>query len=98
MTINEKVRLKKEYHPEGEWWHRSRMLTLWEEDDARPVDREMADQAYERITGRKLAHDKPIDTYDGGDWGAKLFRGGWVLIHSCEGGAVAVVVKAEPWE
>ena len=70
------------------------LVTVWEEDDARPPDRESIYDAWERFTGRDYVGDKPTDYQDNrGDWVATLYRGGWVTICSCEGTAIAVLVE-----
>lgn len=89
------MRLKKDftYKPE-EGWHR-RVLILWEEDDARPPDREVATEAFARIF--KTHHTDRMSAYAEEDDAcySLLLGHGAVIGYSCGLGFVGVLVKEE---
>ena len=78
--------------PPDDW--ENHIVILWEEDDARPEDRERITSAWKKITG----HDKKwrgdaIAIVDRGDWGARLYSNGYVDIYSCEGEALGILAE-----
>lgn len=74
-----------------------RVLVLWEEDDARPPDREGPNQALRRMSGLwgpvDAAREEPTARVDVDDQTFALYRGGWVKGYSCGLGFVGVVVE-----
>ena len=85
------MNIKRDYFPEVGW--RTRVLTIWTEDDVPMIDKERTSTAFERITG--LKYDSYIQTIDDGDSFYYLYRGGWVRTLCPEGGTVGVVVRGE---
>lgn len=77
---------------------RERLVVLWSEDDARPVDRERGTEAFERIAGfnadakRETHHIHTAHEY-GDDVFTYFYRGGWVFRSTCEGTQVGVLVE-----
>ena len=84
------VKLTHDLNPGADW--ADRVLILWQEDDALPPDREMANGAFRRITGEDPERASKASV-DYGDSGMFLKDFGWVLGWSCEGGFVGVVVR-----
>lgn len=73
------------------WFHR--LVFLWEEDDSGCHDRERLAPAFWRITGRVIGRESTLAIEDRGDWTARLHSSGWVTVISCQGSAIAVVVR-----
>jgi len=71
------------------------VLELWEEDDARPPDRERGADAFRRFANQPTPN-KPIATYYGGDYVLCVYRGGWVTGQYPEGAVVGVLIKPTP--
>lgn len=76
----------------GDDWP-SRMVRVWEEDDARTPDRERIEAAWKRMRGRDLRNADRTGSYDGGDLSAHLHWDGWIEGYSCEGEFIAVVAE-----
>lgn len=86
-----KIRAFREKEDSLNDWH-ERIVILWEEDDAKPPDREMADGAFKRIFGR-APDKKVIRAHDGGDWYATLLPRGRVIGYSFQGGFVGILAS-----
>ena len=72
-----------------------RVLVLWEEDDARPADRERSNAALERITGIRPG-TSPIHVINQGDQFVAFYTHGWVSGANCDGGWIGVLTEPSP--
>ncbi len=75
-----------------EGWE-DRIVVIWEEDDARPPDREMAHSAFKRIFRQTADEHGLVAMTDNRDWQVKLYRCGRVIGFTCEGGFVGIVAE-----
>lgn len=80
------------HHHQGRPWY-ERILILWEEDDARPPDRERGPEALSRISGQRQLVKQRSYRPDDDDWCADMYNGGWVLGQAPDGAFVGVVVR-----
>lgn len=86
-----KVRRKRVYSAEDvpEGWMDSHLL-LWQEDDAPVPDKERVNEALIRMAG---PHLRKLVSVDLGDCFGHVYSGGWVVVHTPEGGYVGVLVE-----
>lgn len=79
-------------------WHQ-RVLDLWIEDDATRFceGHEGPEGAFLRITGDRPRRSEDYYDEDGeADYCMRLYEGGWVITHCCDGSRVGVVVRVAP--
>lgn len=72
----------------ADWSTTRDIVVLYEEDDARPPDREMLAGAWERLFSKVLKDETPLDKCDHGDAFATLYSGGRIAWSTCQGGRI----------
>ena len=89
MSRPKKQRVRGPEDIDANW--RDRCLVLWEEDDARPPDRERGPDALTRFSGMHKNHTDPVHVLDLSEESVMFYRGGWVLGHTCEGAWLGIM-------
>ena len=86
------MKIKRQYAPFDDGWQ-ERILIIWVEDDAPAPDKETADAALFRLSGRK--RDQAVEKIVEDDCFTYLFIDGWVMSTYPEGADIGVVYKED---